>query len=882
MRVDATSSPRAAAGRSRSRFPLIVKILAAGVALAAYSAALILFGMAVYRSLQADPSASGSRLSVRAIPKRLASAAKNHVAAFRANDSFDRLHLDIKFKHLEKLRAKRNEAIDKGVLMASNDDFVPATIRHDGRSIKARIRLKGDAIDHLLGDKWSFRVKVRKNDQLFGMRRFSIQAPAVRDFQAEPIFLSHLKREGILTPRYRFVDVAINGKDIGVMAVEEHFSKELLESQRRREGVILRFDENGFWQNFSLNGTFGPYGNPHVSILKPFRASKIAESPALQTDFATAVGLLRGLLAGKLAPTDVFDMTLMARFMAVCEVWRTHHPLAWHNMRFYYNPLTARLEPVGFDGNVQAVIHEPGLVATRGGFTPYLLADDEFKAIFIAELARIAGDMADGSITDWARPIENELVPLLQEGLQHIEPMRFDALSQRAQSLATIDAERFDHFVSPLGDPDMKYPEPIMAYVCGNCATPRMELVNILPVPVVVHSIEVSRRSGVGADATIPLIRSAFPIEIPATKAFQRPTSVFIEIDSADDLDQFKVDLEVQVNAQTEHNTVRASAYYDLLSVNPLPAASLEEALGAHPFLRIGDDQSGLVVDSGSWEVTSPLIIPADMALTLSPGTELLFDEGGILVATGPLHFHGTEEAPIRLAPRAGAGTWGGLVSLRSNAPFEWRHVVVERTSGFQRTGWRLTGGTTLRKAEVKIAHSRFVGNRAEDALNLIRTRFELEDVEFEDTSSDALDADFSDGVIRGGRFSQIGGDGIDVSGAKIEVDGTILEDIDDKAISVGEASRLIARNVRIVRVGTGVASKDASEFIFEDSSIEEASTAGVSVYTKKPVYGPASATLLRIDMKNVATDVLVQSGNRATVDGTLVAEQPFDANMLY
>jgi hypothetical protein len=219
---------------------------------------------------------------------------------------------------------------------------------------------------------------------------------------------------------------------------------------------------------------------------------------------------------------------------------------------------------------------------------------------------------------------------------------------------------------------------------------------------------------------------------------------------------------------------------------------------------------------------------------------------------------------------------------VRSNAPFEWRHVVVERTAGFQRIGWRLTGGATLRRAEVKIAHSRFVGNRAEDALNLIRTQFELEDVEFEDTSSDALDADFSDGTIRRGRFSQIGGDGIDVSGAKIEVDGTLLEDINDKAISVGEASRLTARNVRIARVGSGAASKDASEFTFEDSSIADASTAGVSVYTKKPVYGPASATLLRIDMKNVATDVLVQSGNSATVDGTLAAEQPFDTDILY
>lgn len=103
------------------------------------------------------------------------------------------------------------------------------------------------------------------------------------------------------------------------MAVKEHFSMELLESQKRRECVTVRFDESASWKNLSLNGTFG---------------------------------LMRGFMAGRLPAADVFDVELMARFIAVAEVWRTHHTLAWHIMRFYFNPLTAHLEPIGFDGNL--------------------------------------------------------------------------------------------------------------------------------------------------------------------------------------------------------------------------------------------------------------------------------------------------------------------------------------------------------------------------------------------------------------------------------------------------------------------------------------------------------------------------------------------------
>ena len=57
-------------------------------------------------------------------------------------------------------------------------------------------------------------------------------------------FFEALKREGILVPRYFFVDLTVNGSYIGIMAFEEHFSKELLESQGRKESVILKFDDS--------------------------------------------------------------------------------------------------------------------------------------------------------------------------------------------------------------------------------------------------------------------------------------------------------------------------------------------------------------------------------------------------------------------------------------------------------------------------------------------------------------------------------------------------------------------------------------------------------------------------------------------------------------
>jgi hypothetical protein len=152
------------------------------------------------------------------------------------------LSLDVPFRHLHKIHDKREEALRTGVLSTSDDDFVPATIDFAGRKVPVKLRLAGDRPNLLEGEKWPLRVHTRSDGHLVGMRRFVLQAPSVRGFQAESPFLEHLRREDVLAPRFLFVDVTLNGKDIGLMALEESFSTELLESQQRRDGAMLRFD----------------------------------------------------------------------------------------------------------------------------------------------------------------------------------------------------------------------------------------------------------------------------------------------------------------------------------------------------------------------------------------------------------------------------------------------------------------------------------------------------------------------------------------------------------------------------------------------------------------------------------------------------------------
>lgn len=421
-------------------------IAAALIAFVAWTNLAFMAGAAVLEEIRPSIQSLTGATSFRDAVAALTGAPYRFTQAWLADEEVPRLHIDIKFKHLHKLHQKRDEAIAQGLLQTSSDDFVPAKIRIGERTVRVKLRLKGDYTDHLEGEKWSFRVHVKKKDQLFGMRRFSLQAPRTRGFQAEPIVLDHYRQEGVLAPRYSFVEASINGNDIGLMAVEESFSKELLESQQRREGVIIRFHEDPFFANLVRNGIHGPYENFYVSRITPFGSSAIAKSPILSEQLDVAIGLMRGFLDGELEAAEVFDVERTSRFLAVSEVWGSSHAISWHNLRFYLDPISLRLEPIAFDVNMQVTYIRDGLVSLSEDFAALLLEDPSIRAAFVRNLRRIAAEMRDGITTDHVKDLEAPLLRILNREFPLRAAMKMQDIERRARMLLSVREENFELF----------------------------------------------------------------------------------------------------------------------------------------------------------------------------------------------------------------------------------------------------------------------------------------------------------------------------------------------------------------------------------------------------------------------------------------------------
>ena len=126
----------------------------------------------------------------------------------------EKLELNISQKNLEKLRISREEALRKGNLIQSNNDKVKVGINYGENLYNARLRLKGDVVDHLYGSQWSYRVELPKNKSILGMRKFSLKLPKLKLF-GEWIF-HKLWNMKVFILRYKLVNVYLNGKILGI------------------------------------------------------------------------------------------------------------------------------------------------------------------------------------------------------------------------------------------------------------------------------------------------------------------------------------------------------------------------------------------------------------------------------------------------------------------------------------------------------------------------------------------------------------------------------------------------------------------------------------------------------------------------------------------
>ncbi|MBN1177701.1 MAG: CotH kinase family protein [Anaerolineae bacterium] len=859
---------------SKTQLPAFFFLLAL-----AFGAGILVAGLLV-------PSAPPASVSEPAAPTALPPSPTPPLTptptALERGDVLTTLYIDIDPDDLAQIAAKRQEALALGILLADDADLVPATIRLDGAEIPVELRLKGDWMDHYAHEKWSFRVITRRDGYVFGMQTFSLQDPSTRSYLNEWLFLENLRLEDVLGVRYHFVHVVLNGEYMGIYALEEAFARELFEAQERREGVILRYDEDLVWSYRAFyDDWLIPRGVNDFYVIDEFESGRIDADPALAAQRDVAFGLLSGFWTGELTAGEVFDLEAMGRFLALNDLWNAQHGLIWHNLRYYYNPVTARLEPIGFDAHPLAADLDPEMV----GLPPSAFYDDpQLQAATARELARISQpgyvEALEATLGPQFEAFRATLAPEFGEGV--LSPP-WDALRRR-QALIRQTLDPYQTVYATAWQPA---PSGAISVSLGN----------LLNWPVEWLGFEVGGRF-VPADAGWVAPESAGWVVLPPAGT---PGAVILRALPSDAASMPYVTLNVPAGAlgaadlptlvavtrlwglTDTHTSTVVLNYPPPLATGPRPdAPTVEQALAQHPYLRLVEGTHMFEIAAGVWDVAGDLVLPEGFGLRLGPGTTLRFGAENALFATAALDFQGTEGAPVLLQPQG--DLWRGVVVLEAGAPSTWRYVTVTAADALDRDGWTLTGALTFYESPIRLEHCHILDSPAEDGINVIHTTFAFVHSEFGRTASDAFDADFAQGVVEDCSFHHTGGDGIDVSGSEVTVARVRLLDIGDKAISVGEASYLTAADVVMERVRFGLVSKDRSHAVLTGATIASARTAALAAYVKKPAYGPASIEAGGITFVDTPPErrTLVQTGSWIDLEGVRIWGVDVDVAALY
>jgi hypothetical protein len=770
-----------------------------------------------------------------------------------------------------RLMLKREEAFKAGILESSDDDWVDAEFLYKDKLYKCELRLKGDWLDHLIGKKWSFRIKLKGNDLWNDMRVFSVHNPIARDFLSEWVAHCFFERIDLLTTKYGFVPVKLNGTSLGIYAFEEHFDKHLFESRERREGLILKLDESDFWklQQHNLSEK-EPLELPcfEASTIVPFRKEKVFADSALYSQFDRAQQLLFDYKFAKRKVSDVFDIDYLARFFAALNIMRTYHSLNWHNTRFYYNPITSKLEPIAYDCYTEYGMYN---WLTKPIFGDYVNESDIHYSKYLYQIFH-----DEEFIKKYIHYNKSFSDPAM---IKHF----IDSLScERVYYESLIREEFKDYkydtsFIATNAD-EANY--TLKAFTMKLEKNPYDKFLNIpytynydtvYPLKFVPYFVQSFKNRN-----SIAVINYNYKmIEVIGYRLSSGKEQLFESVKIV--LPYYKNNIEISELPKVDASHILFkyegidSIFYSGINEWRFDSRSseVEHSKMDESFIQLAD--SIYSIKEGRYVIDHDIIIPKNHKLVVGPGVQLDIVKNAMFISFSPIEIIGTAEKPVLI--NSSDKSASGFTVINENQKSIIKYVTFDGLNTLNKYNRTLTGAVTFYKSNVTIENCSFVNNVCEDGLNLFKCNFSMNWVTFNNTFSDALDFDFCSGLLKNSTFLNSKADAVDLSGSRISMKNCVIKNSGDKGISCGEKSSLIVSNCDISDGVIGVASKDKSTCKVTDIRFSNLKY-GFVLLVKKDEYGPAVLYADKVTFDTVETEYLIEKKsalylNNEKIEGT-------------
>ncbi len=792
---------------------------------------------------------------------------KGVLFGFPDRPQLETLYIDVEPREYRTLLNDRERAISKNIL--TNPTEVNATLRFNNEQLRANVRLKGDLYDHWSSKRrMSLRIEVKDDRSVLHFNEFSLQKPTSRQHPYDLTYQSLSRRAGNLASVHALVKVVFNGQAWGIMTMEESMTSEFLEKQRRKESLIVRFsdEESGVIEMTSrLEGIelYPAYRLSDDSLyVKMYEEQKYSINP-LYRKWYTYISEER--LAQHRRETPLYDVDAYSRALFLSAFWNDGHSL-WHaNSRHYFNPYTLKLEPVTTDAFIPFSIREVQSYYPRAIFNPilnnsvynYVLSTAEFskglEANFATAKAAVMFAKSEFEAASSFFPLDPKdeiFLPLLGDNIQILS-------AQESRNELFVPREMLQ--VSDLSAPSAAQAKKLSDHVhVRHYENGLIEVYNLLPVPVKLSRILMGETISLDQDLLIPGYRVGEyePVSIPTELTGK-----------LDDLLAVETEFLGAVRTTHAHLSLATQGMH-----NPLMTAYD----GRLPFLQMDSDGDWLW-QSGSWEVTAPLMLEGD--LRIEAGTSIKFSENAYLIVHGAIEAVADDEHPITLT--ALNDSWKGIYSFQAGRQSMFKSVAIDKYSSLEDGLLSLTGGFTFYQSDVIFENVSLSDVRGEDAINIVESHFEFDNLLVQNAASDGLDSDFSSGSIANSRFMNINGDATDFSGSQVTMENIVADRVYDKVISVGESSNVRISNGSFSDVGVGIVSKDGSTAFAEDISIDSYTLSAAMAYEKKSFYDKPTLELSRIDAVGEMAFIR-QTGSFMMLDQREVAPRPVDVDALY
>ncbi len=605
-----------------------------------------------------------------------------------------------------------------------------------------------------------------------------------------------------------------------------------------------------------------------------------------------AVRLLEEFRSGGRPLKQVFDVELLARYFAICDILETIHGAVPKSVKFYYNPVTARLEPIGYDGHFLGKGY-PTLMPELAdwgplGFWGYgtwfeklfrrdIQADPEFVERYFANLERLSSpEYLDNFLANISEDLNRNLdflysdIPvadlLTGHPLTGVTPL-FYFSAEKLKGRSRYISARLSSTTGLWG-----------SYAQRGKGDIDISLRNTRKIPLQILKVTIDGESY--APTSERLIIDSMPMKRSpkAPSGYRREFS---------DYRLVLVDASVNTTKQKPKRGETGTLYFKLpgtqkilstplhywndvemsLGTGPLDLASAADIPHA-PYLVIDTRQHQIHFKPGLWTIRNSIVVPKGFSLTIPAGVKINLADSAHIISYGKVLILGTKNEPVAITSSDGTGR--GLLVIRAAGESILRHVIFSGLRAQDDPRLKVTSIATFYESDVRIENGSFRFNYAEDALNIIRSNFFIIDTEFQGASSDAFDSDFSRGEIVNTVIVDSGNDAIDLSGSQVILRNVRIRGAKDKAISVGEQSTVEARRVTMDNSNIGVAVKDSSDFRGYDLTIQNAKT-GIAVFNKKREYGPATGDLWRLELIDVKEPFSVEAPSMLLLNGRVI-----------